>query len=220
MHFRGGWQSGRAWHYLLSICRMCPLPGLRIDPLLFSNNRLNLPTISRIVPFTFFPVTLFLSLSLVCVYMIYSSLSPTSHTSAHHWHVSTCACSHKVIYTIHREHRCSNYESRRESARPENCSLFSPDHRGWGGIRRPVFERFDTGSAVPDESLNSSSLSRHPVWESQVSRTRPRFSYSSACLPWILSCRSSCSWHAMQWICTVKLENCFYFTVSKIVELR
>jgi len=53
-------------------------------------------------------------------------------------------------------------EQARESARPENCSLFSPDHRGWGDIRcRPVFERFDTGSAAPDESLNSSSLSRH-----------------------------------------------------------
>lgn len=51
-------------------------------------------------------------------------------------------------------------ESRRERARPENCSLFSLDHRGWG-VRTSVrpsssIRIFRHGSAVPDESLNSS----------------------------------------------------------------
>jgi len=97
----------------------------------------------------------------------------------------------RIKYTQCIGNRCSNYESRRESARPENCSLFSPDHREWGGIRcRPVFERFDMSpSTVPDESLNSSSLSQH--------RKHPEYDQGFPALLPILSCRSSCSWHTV-----------------------
>jgi len=170
-----------------------PLSGRRIDPLLSSNNRLNLPTISPIVPFAFLPSRL----SAV-------SLCPPRtrflrfHRALTPMRVRACARSHKIIYTTRREAGCSNYESRRERALIQKIAAYF----------RPIILR--TGSPCPsssvrafrhghrwppDESLNflppPISLSFSAIASVRSITKLP--SSSSTCLPRICSCRSSCS---------------------------
>lgn len=149
------------WHYLLSICRVCcPLPELRIDPLLSSNNRLNLPTISRIVPFAF-PSRPLSTPLLLCRFSLgfsrdvfpslffclpLSRVASLTHTECQDACVSTCASSHKIIYTVN---RCSNYERAGASALVQKIAAYFRSIIVAGVSVRPFvrpfpYESFDT----------------------------------------------------------------------------